>query len=164
MNLPTERLAPSSPAAETRYPRPKILVLDVPEVTEALQQRGYAATSGSFGQPLVVPKKDSHVPLRPSLHLLDHTEQEIIVADLVGPTPQKATAETFEDEPAPGVSTVWTPTATGVIDPRPVAMWQVRNAMDRIYEHGGVFIIFAWTRKTFRRRSTDRSLTWVDLP
>jgi hypothetical protein len=146
--LPTERVPPSS-AAEVKYPRPKILVLDVPDLTEALRERGYAAKSGSFGQPVVVPKSGSYVPLKPlnlSLDLLNHTEQEIIVANLVGPAPEKATAGAFEDRPAPGVPAVWAPTASGVIDPRPVAMWQVRSAMDRIYEHGGVFILFAGAR------------------
>jgi hypothetical protein len=41
---------------------------------------------------------------------------------------------------------VWAPTATGLVDPRPAVMRGIRDAMDRIYEHGEVFIVFAAAR------------------
>jgi hypothetical protein len=55
--------AGSVAAADLRYLRPKILVVDAPEIVNALHQRGYAAVSGSFGQPVIVPAGDSCVPL-----------------------------------------------------------------------------------------------------
>ena len=44
----------SQAEAGPKYLRPKILVIDAPEVAPVLQQRGYAAVPGSFGQPIVV--------------------------------------------------------------------------------------------------------------
>lgn len=131
-----------SPAARPNYPRPKILVVDAPDVTSALQQRGYAATSGSFGQPIIVPKKATFMALQPTASLPGYTEQEIVVVDLVGPDPKQLPDKPVE-QPAPGVQSIWVPTASGLVDPRPAAMWLVREAMDRIYRHGGVFILFA---------------------
>jgi hypothetical protein len=134
---PTE----SSSGTEPKYPRPKILVIDAPEVTPALQGRGYAAKSGSFGQPLAVPKEATYLPLYSSWNLPDYTEQGIIVADLARPA-LESTDEPFE-LPVPGVRSMWSSAESGVIDPRPGAMLYVRDAMDRIHQHGGVFIIFA---------------------
>lgn len=45
--------------------------------------------------------------------------------------------------PGPGVQMAWAAAATGLVDPRPATMRGDRDAMDRIYQHGGVFIIFA---------------------
>jgi hypothetical protein len=137
----SERVAPS-PEAEPKYPRPKILVIDAPDVTPALQQRGYAATSGSFGQAIIVPKRATFMPLNPTASLPGYTEQEIVVVDLVGPDP-KQPPDNPAKPPAPGVRSIWVPTVSGLVDPRPAAMWHVSEAMDRIYRHGGVFILFA---------------------
>jgi hypothetical protein len=131
-----------SPEAGPRFPRPKILVIDAPDVTPVLQQRGYAAVSGSFGQPVVVPPTAGYQPLNPTADLPGYTEQEIVVADLAGPDPQEPVGRSAEP-PAPGVRSLWVPTASGLVDPRPAAMLGVRDAMDRIYSHGGVFILFA---------------------
>ena len=77
--------AGSAPDAEPKYPRPKILVVDAPDVTSALQERGYAARSGSFGQPVVVPKAASYLPLNLTAFLPDYTEQEIVGSISSGP-------------------------------------------------------------------------------
>jgi hypothetical protein len=136
--------AGSPPQAEARFPRPKILVIDAPDVTPALQQRGYAAVSGSFGQPTRVAKGPGYQPVRGGF-LPGYTEQEIVVVDLVGPEPQQPAVEPVE-LPGPGVPSIWARTATRLVDPRPAVMWRVRTDMDRIYVHGGVFIIFATAR------------------
>jgi len=140
----SEQVGPS-PDAEPKYPRPKILVIDAPAITSALQQRGYAARSGSFGQPIIVPKGANYLPLSSTAHLPGYTEQEIVVVDLVGPEPQKSSPELME-MPGPGVPTVWVPTASGLVDPRPAVIWRVRDDLDRIYRHGGVFVLFATRR------------------
>jgi hypothetical protein len=122
------------------------LVVDAPEVTLALQQRGYAAVSGSFGQPVVVPPGAGYLPLNLTTDRLPgYTEQEIVIADLAGPAAQDHSGQPIE-RPGPGVERVWAPTASGLVDPRPAMMRAVRSAMDRIYRHGGVFIIFATAR------------------
>ena len=123
--------AGSSPEAEAKYPRPKILVIDAPDVTPALQQRGYAAMSGSFGQPVVVPKAAAYLPLNLTGFLPDYTEQEIVVVDLARPDPQDCGTDLFES-PAQGVRSVWAPAASGLVDPRPATMLHVRDAMDRL--------------------------------
>jgi hypothetical protein len=132
----------SAAGAEPKYLRPKILVIDAPEVTPVLEQLGYAAVSGSFGQPVLVPAGAGYLPLSLTADgLPGYTEQEIVVADLAGPAPQEYGGKSVE-LPGPGVEMVWAPTATGLVDPRPAVMLCVRDAMDRIYQHGGVFIIF----------------------
>lgn len=107
-----------------------------------LEQLGYAAVSGSFGQPVIVPAGAGYLPLSLAADgLPGYTEQEIVVANLAGPAPQEYGGKPI-DLPGPGVEMVWAPTATGLVDPRPAVMLCVRDAMDRIYRHGGVFIIF----------------------
>jgi len=136
----------SAPGTEPKYSRPQILVIDAPDITPLLQQRGYAAASGSFGQPVWVPAGAGYLPLRLTADdLPGYTEQEIVVADLAGPSPQEHDGRPVE-VPGPGVQTIWAPTAGGLVDPRPAMMLAVRDAMDRIYGHGGVFIIFAAAR------------------
>jgi hypothetical protein len=44
-------VAPS--AAGPRYPRPKILVIDAPDVTPVLQQRGYGLCPAPLASPLL---------------------------------------------------------------------------------------------------------------
>jgi hypothetical protein len=134
-----------SPESALKYPRPKILVIDAPDVTPALQERGYAAESGSFGQPILVEKEAGYLPVQKAGYLPGYTEQEIVVVDLAGPEPQKPAAAPVES-PGPGVQSVWAPMASGLMDPRPAVMWRVRDDMDRIYRHGGVFIVFGTAR------------------
>jgi hypothetical protein len=57
-----ERVALAAEATP-KFPRPKILIVDTPDVTPVLQQRGYAAVAGSFGQPIVVPCISGYQPL-----------------------------------------------------------------------------------------------------
>jgi hypothetical protein len=131
-----------SPKAGPKFQRPKILVVDAPEVTPVLVEHGYAAVSGSFGQPFVVQASSGYLSLTLTVEdLPGYTEQEIIVANLAGPPPSDDLQP--EDPPDPGVRRIWAPTASGLVDPRPALMWAVRKAMDRIYRHGGIFIIFA---------------------
>ena len=137
--LPAQVDGPSS--AEPKYPRPKILVIDALDISTALRQRGYAATSGTFGQPLAVPRGAGFLPVTSTAELPGHTEQEVLVADLCGPEAQVASDDQLE-MPPPGVMSIWTSADKGLIDLRPIAMTNVRSEMDRIYKHGGVFILF----------------------
>jgi hypothetical protein len=47
---------------------------------------------------------------------------------------------------ATDVNDWWTGCSTGVIDPRPFIMHQVQDAFNRIYRHGGIYIIFSQPR------------------
>ncbi len=139
----------SSPAAtQPKYPRPKILVADAPDVATALQERGYAAVQGTFGQPIAVPPGSGFCPLRLASDLPGHTEQEIVVADLAGLPAQRLTNP--PEKPAAGVRAMWASVETGLVDPRPAVMRLVCTDMDRIYMHGGIFILFAAARSDHR--------------
>ncbi|NYD49080.1 hypothetical protein BJY14_005063 [Actinomadura luteofluorescens] len=97
---------------------------------------------GTFGKRFLVNRSASYVALKPVPDLPGHTEQEIIVANLSGQTPAEGTKESFA-HPSPGVTTVWAPAKYGLIDERPMAMLHAQGSMNRIYRHGGVFVIFA---------------------
>jgi len=73
--------------------------------------------------------------------LPNYTEQEIVVLDLVpdDPTPDPPAEKLVPMEELDW----WENCNTGVIDPRPRAMVTFQNEFDRIYQNGGVFIIFS---------------------
>jgi len=130
-----------------KYPKPKILLMDINDQTEtALRTEGYTISIGSFGVPYRVEKGNGLLPVIMNATLpRDYTEQEIIVVDLkpgelVDP-PER------EKHTTPRQSDWWASCSRGVIDPRPRAMASVREAFDRILSHGGVFIIFADQRE-----------------
>jgi hypothetical protein len=127
----------ASPAAGTKYPRPKILVIDAPDVTPVLHQRGYAAVSGSFGQPVVVPSGGGYQPLNRTADLPGYTEQEIIVVDLAGPDPQKPAGRS---SPTPGRR--WMPptmASRGISGSRTTSRTAVSHALSsRPHDHRAV--------------------------
>lgn len=66
------------------------------------------------------------------------------MADLVGPEPVPEGREATL--PAPGVPALWGSRVGGRVDPRAAVMVRVQKEMDRIYRHGGVFILFGAPR------------------
>ena len=66
-------------------------------------------------------------------------EQELIIVDLLAKPVEKQQLQ----QATPGVSYIWFPCERGLIDPRVGAMAFYREGLDRIFAHGGVFIIFA---------------------
>jgi len=126
-----------------KYPKPKVLLLDIDSDIESnLKDAGYNVSNGSFGIPYKVPKEDGYQPVivngsMPS----DVAEQEIIIINLLPrdvldkPIGEKATS--------PGENDWWASCKYGQIDPRPRRMAQLQDSFDRIFKHGGVFIIFA---------------------
>lgn len=125
-----------------KYPRPKVLVIDAPDICEALEKRGYAATRGTFGQPTIVPPAAGYVRLEGSGELPGYTEQEIVIVDLAGPEPRASDAKQVQ-MPPPGVDAWWVSLARGLVDPRPALMSFVCAEGDRILRHGGVFVLFS---------------------
>ena len=125
-----------------KYPRPKVIVIDAPDIYEALRGRGYAATRGTFGQPRNVAPAAGYIPLKLSGELPGYPEQEIVIADLAGPEPMNAELDKT-DTPPPGVEALWVSLGHGQVDPRPAVMSHVRSEGDRILRHGGVFVLFA---------------------
>ncbi len=136
--IPVEILKPPVP----RYPRPKILLIDMRDESEAvLKAEGYNVRSGSFGVPYQVPKNDTFEPVIINGLVPNFTEQEIIVIDLAPAKPLPWPKG--EKHTSPGEPDWWASCTNGIIDPRPRLMVGVRLAFDRILSHGGVFIIFA---------------------
>lgn len=129
-----------------KYPKPKILLIDLKDDTEALLRKaGYNVSSGSFGIPYRVPRSDEFQPVIPNGQLADVEEQEVIFIDLLAgdalaqPKGEKVTSE--------GENDWWASCSMGLIDPRPRLMAYYQNALNRILNHGGVFVIFADTRQ-----------------
>lgn len=125
-----------------KYPRPKILIIDAPEVADQLARAGYTAAKGTFGTPLILEREAGYRVPKRTMHLPNHTEQEIVVVDLAGPQEREAKESDFK-LPAHGVKALWAPTELGRVDPRLPVMHFEQSNFDRIYEHGGVFIVFA---------------------
>jgi len=124
----------------SKYPKPKILVVDLPPAcTAALRSAGYNVATGTFGTPYAVPRSDSLCPVMTnSCSLPNSEEQEIIIASTACPDPD----ETMKGEKAgEGVDHVWQSAVHGDIDPRPLVMRMVRPAFDRIRRSGGIFIV-----------------------
>jgi hypothetical protein len=139
------RLSGSEGSKSPRYPKPKILLVDVePGSRDALEAEGYNVSSGSFGLPYKVPISDKDVPVIPNGELEHFAEQEIIVIDLL---PTELLDEPIgEKVTSRGTNDVWASSSTGVIDPRPRIMEAVRNDADRVFSNGGLFVVFADAR------------------
>ena len=125
-----------------KYDKPKILAIDIAEADlQTISSEGYNIASGTFGAPYLVPKSAQFAPVLARAVLPNYTEQEIIIADLLsgepGPTPDME-KHTPTEEPD-----WWAKCSSGVIDPRPRVMAFLRDKFERVYQAGGIFIIFA---------------------
>jgi hypothetical protein len=141
-NLKKEK---SSEEFTPKYLKPKILLIDLPTtVFEKVQGVGFNVSTGTFGCPYKVEVGDGYQPVIVKASLPNYTEQEIIFIDLTspstidGPEGKKSTSI--------GENDWWAKCNKGEIDPRPRAMAMAQDAFDRIFHHGGLFIIFAEPR------------------
>lgn len=147
------------------YDKPKILLIDMPEdVRPTLEEKGYNVSAGSFGRPYS-PRNEYGVQLLP-LHVngvfpRDYAEQEIIITDLTGPPDAIPLSLRPTDTGSYGVP------SRGTIDPRPWFMKRCVAGFDRIFAHGGVFIIFATERTKSEyansRREKETMSNWAFL-
>jgi hypothetical protein len=130
----------------SKYERPKILLLDLPEETLPLvQSAGFNAVAGTFGVPYEVKPENNYLPVIPNAHLPeDYTEKEVIIIDLTAPEERIVYPS--------GIGIVsnknpfWLQCKQDIIDPRPVKMMEVEENFDRILKYGGFFVIFAQPR------------------
>jgi len=128
-----------------KIPKPKILLIDCPiETIEPLLTAGFNAVGGSFGQPFSVEMRDGLIQIPSSVSLPNCSEQEIVIVDLT--TPQFASAPQGRMLSSAGENAWWCSTASGYVDPRPIEMEVFRSSFDRIYLHGGIFVIFSEPR------------------
>jgi len=135
--------AKDSGSASLKYPKPKILLIDLPEETEGiLRTDGYNVTTGSFGTPYKVKKSDNLYPVITNGNLpFNVSEQEVVVINLLittildGPKGDKETPDSEDDW--------WASCNLGLIDPRQKLIASVRDDFNRIYLHGGLFIVLS---------------------
>lgn len=135
----------SSSKFRLKYQKPKILLIDLPtECIDGLRSAGFNASAGTFGSPYKVTCEDVYQPVIGKYSLPNYTEQEIIFVDLTapetidGPEGQKALPEWENDW--------WARCSWGNIDPRPRFMHGLQRYFNRIFIHGGLFVIFAQPR------------------
>ena len=124
------------------YQKPKILLIDLSDsVLDSVRSVGFNASAGTFGSPYKVELSDRSRPVIYKADLPNYTEQEIMIIDLTPPE----TLDSPEGEKviSEGENDWWAKCSRGEIDPRPRAMYMAQNAFDRIFDHGGLFVIFA---------------------
>ena len=131
-------------ASVPRYAKPKILAIDLSPTDETvIRDAGFNVRAGSFGTPVQGSRSDRYLPVPVNGSLPNLTEQELIVADLERPV--------ADAELAPGEDPVdegmWQRMDSGVLDPRPYLMHVARNQFERIFAHGGAYILFASPRE-----------------
>ena len=130
---------------EPRYPKPKILLVDLPEeAIRRLASSGFNVQAGTFGRPYRVPVRDDYLPVIARAHLPNYTEQEVIMIGLTPPEPTDGPIGTRAV--AQGERDWYAKCSWGLIDPRPKVMAQVSDDWKRILEAGGVFVVFAEPR------------------
>ncbi|MGH3402517.1 MAG: hypothetical protein ACRDRJ_08415 [Streptosporangiaceae bacterium] len=117
-----------------------MLVIDGPHIASMLRDRGYNVDFGTFGSLLSLPVKNGYWPVETEASLPGRTEKEIVVVDLAASPEMKPVDASLV--PQHGVKYIWAPVSRETIDPRPLAAWREQGVMDRIYLHGGIFIIF----------------------
>ncbi len=124
------------------------MLIDLKESdSDKLREFGFNVITGSFGSPFKVQKNDNLLPITSNgLDLQGYSEQEIVVIDVASKEPGEL-QQTIE-MPIRGEDTFWYKCTEGFIDPRPFFMYQLRSTADRIFNHGGIFIIFAEGRST----------------
>lgn len=128
--------------AAVKYPKPKILLLDIPDsASTALRSKGFNVSCGTLGKPYKVSKGSGYQALIGEGDAPNHTEQEIVVVDFgygdLEPGPQ-GEKHRPDDEPD-----LWGKCDQGFLDPRARTAIQLKKSFDRIYSNGGVFIVFA---------------------
>jgi hypothetical protein len=113
--------------------KPKIICIDIPDVSKPLKEAGYNVRWGTWGTPFV--NSSEYKMLRLAADLPNYHEQEVVFADL-----KSREAQYLLDPPGPATSLR---VPKGTCDPRPFAMNSFRGESQRILEHGGIFICLA---------------------
>lgn len=125
-----------------QFPKPKIILIDLKsEVEEKLTSSGFCVTTGSFGNPYYVEKKDKYDFIHAHFSLPNLREQEIIIIDLETKSilDRKPTRKVTRD----GDTDIRIRLLDGIVDPRPLTMYLNSSEFETIWKHKGIFIIFA---------------------
>lgn len=80
--MPQKREIKQEP--ELKYPKPKILLVDMPEETAPiLKNMGFNVHSGSLGSIYKVPSGTHYEPIMGDPSLPNYTEQEFVIVDFL---------------------------------------------------------------------------------
>ena len=132
-------------AAKAKYPKPKILLVDLPdEATAKLSSSGFNVKAGTFGRPYRTQVSDNFLPVVAQGDLPNYTEQEVIIIDLT--PPEIAEQPEGRKHTSDGALDWYAKASRGFIDPRPRVMAEVSEGWSRTLESGGVFVVFAQPR------------------
>jgi len=140
-----------------KYPKPKILLVDMPEgCGELLTSEGYTASEGTFGRACTAQgsaRDNRYIVLRNG-HLPNVAEQEIVIIDMTLPDHD----EQCSGDPVYLGKHPLTAEATpqGAISPRGFSAYGASRAFDRIIKHGGCFIVFAIHTIEYKYTYTDQ--------
>jgi hypothetical protein len=110
-----------------------------------LSDAGYRVERGTFGPLITVDKQPGYLPVPFTERLPHYQEQDIVIVDCAVPT--ATTVEDLEDPPS-GEEWLWQRVGQGFLDPRPWSMRRHRGGLDRIHNHGGVFVCFTAPKYT----------------
>ncbi len=127
-----------------KYQHPKILLIDLESsVSTSLRKKGYNVSVASLGTPYFVPASSKFFPVfrEPNLPY-DYKEHEIVVIDLHY-KPKDGTTNLQKIEVADGVNYWWVSHERGLVNPRHLSSFWLRDDFDRILNTGGIFLIFA---------------------
>lgn len=144
-----------------KYPKPHILLMDTqPSVATHLREMGFNIAEGSFGKPYKVTQKEdwqhrTHLVLSNGHIPKHHAEKDIVVIDLLA----GGTLDIPEGDPIvmQGGNYLSELPPFGIIDPRPLLMARLSEDFDRIYNHNGIFVVFADSRNTILGELVDSS-------
>ncbi len=122
--------------------RPHILLVDLPrEVHARVTARTHGVQRGSLGKRWKVdPQARLLLDDLDQAHLPNRTEQEIIVVDFAA---ELGTGEPPVSWPPQGEESFYQSMTQGVLDFRPRVAAALNRDWQRIYDHGGVFCVFA---------------------
>ncbi len=137
MSAPERR---SGSSVKPRFGHPKVLAIDLPKAAvAALAAAGFNVRAGTFGAPRPVQRSRQPHPVPFTAALPNASEQEIVIVDPAAPSRSQ--------EPVPSSlaasADLWQRTRAAQVEPRLAMMAAYREDFDRIYSHGGVFIVFA---------------------
>ncbi len=142
---PPSVLPPPGDEPGVKYPKPKILLLDLPEAAHAaLLEKGLNVCRGTLGKPYKVTKTSGYQPLIGSGDVPKHTEQEIVVVDFAYDEPANG-AKGEKHRPDDELD-FWGKCDQGFLDPRVRTSMKIQQAFDRTLSIGGVFVVFADAR------------------
>lgn len=122
-----------------KYDFPKIMLLDCDsDIEDVVKSRGYSVEGGSLGKPYSVKTSDSLGVFKRNWSFpKGHKEKDIVIIDtsynLVDGGPP---------EDSGGVQRWWANESRGMVDPRVLSSYLIRDDFDRILDSGGFFVVF----------------------